>query len=884
MGEVYRATDSNLKRSVAIKMLPASVAGDADRIARFQREAEVLAALNHPNIAAIYGLEKTADLTALVMELVEGDDLSQLIARGPMAFSDALPIARQIAGALEAAHEQGIIHRDLKPANVKVRADGAVKVLDFGLAKAIGPEGASATADARNSPTLTARATQAGVILGTAAYMAPEQARGNPVDTRADIWAFGVVLYEMLTGRRAFAGNNVSELLAAVLRDTPDLAALPVDTPASVRRLLRRCLQKDPKQRLSAMGDARLELDETEVALPPTATTPVAAPRSRKAIGIVAVLALALAGLAAAAAWFAKPSTAPPVRLLELPAAVAASSDVALSPDGARLAYVLDGHLNVLSLDTLAVRDLGATTAARPFWSPDGTAVGFWAESEIRTVPAAGGPMFTVCKVPATGRAIAAKWLQDGTIAFAVWRENVYAVPAAGGTPVVAFAIDPATEIDIHHISEAPDGKLIILIHQRSNDRGVSMLVGRSPGAGQARVVLSTDQTIRSVDYVAPGFTIVDRQGTNAGLWAAPFTGGPIDLAKATLLKAGVRSAAVASDGSVVFEQPAVSRTSLVWIDRAGTVTSAAGAPVAGVQDPGLQEGGFALSPDGRRVAMVVGGEGLVALGQDQTALVVRDLSTGVDTPLTFRAAGGGTPANAFVWGPSWFPAGDRILLTSGEVENFRLMVQPSSAAATPRDFSAGLTQGKITRDGRTLAAIQDDRGRFHLLRAPVSAEGVPGTPQRVFEGDDPDVDEFDVSSDGRFVVYAARQIGGRHSLFLSEFPAGRGQWQLAEDAVKPLWSPDGREVFYVQYGTDARGQPTRTLTSRTVTTTPAVVLGAATPLFGGESATLIDQQGYSITPDGRRFLTMKAVPPAPGDGKRLLWMQNWPAALRQRK
>ena len=296
MGEVYRATDGNLKRSVAIKVLPASVAGDADRLARFQREAEVLAALNHPNIAAIYGLEKTPDFTALVMELVDGDDLSSRIARGAIPIDEALPIARQIADALDAAHEQGIIHRDLKPANIKIRADGTVKVLDFGLAKAMDPAGTSRV-DAINSPTVTAHATQMGMILGTAAYMAPEQAKGRSVDRRADIWAFGVVLYEMLTGRRAFDGDDISEVLASVLKTDPDLSVLPADVPPSVRRLLRRCLQKDPRKRLSAIGDARLELDEIEPAAPAVRATAV--PRRRS---IVATLWPAVAGIVLTAA------------------------------------------------------------------------------------------------------------------------------------------------------------------------------------------------------------------------------------------------------------------------------------------------------------------------------------------------------------------------------------------------------------------------------------------------------------------------------------------------------------------------------------------------------------------------------------------------------
>ncbi|MGH9383249.1 MAG: serine/threonine-protein kinase, partial [Vicinamibacterales bacterium] len=260
MGEVYRAKDSKLKREVALKVLPADVAADRERLARFQREAEVLASLNHPHIAHIHGLEESGGTTALVMELVEGEDLAQRIARGAIPLEEALPIAKQIAEALEAAHEQGIIHRDLKPANIKVKDDGTVKVLDFGLAKALDPMSGSG-ADVTNSPTLTARATQVGMILGTAAYMAPEQAKGRPVDRRADIWAFGVVLFEMLSGQRAFKGEDVSDVLAAVLRQEIDWKALPADTPRKIRRILERCLERDPKRRLRDIGDAWLELD-----------------------------------------------------------------------------------------------------------------------------------------------------------------------------------------------------------------------------------------------------------------------------------------------------------------------------------------------------------------------------------------------------------------------------------------------------------------------------------------------------------------------------------------------------------------------------------------------------------------------------------------------
>ncbi|MBI3694479.1 MAG: serine/threonine-protein kinase [Acidobacteria bacterium] len=410
MGEVYRARDARLGRDVALKVLPEVFAKDAERMARFEREAQMLASLNHPNIAALYGLEESGGVRALVMELVEGPTLAERIESGPIPPDEAIPIARQIAEALEAAHEKGIIHRDLKPANVKITGDGAVKVLDFGLAKALDDDPGSA--NPANSPTISLAATRAGVILGTAAYMSPEQARGAAVDKRADIWSFGVVLYEMLTGRQTFRSDTVADTLAAVLKTDPDWSALPAGVPPGLRRLLRRCLERDRKQRLRDIGDVRLEIDEIMNAPSEQAgaPAPLAAPRkSRERLAWAAAAALLLAVVAVSFLHFReRPGEVRPVRfqIFPPPKTTYATFDYpVLSPDGRRLVFSAGATqdkplLWLRSLDTLALQALpGADGATRPFWSPDSRFIAFFADQKLKKVDTTGAPPQTLCEV-----------------------------------------------------------------------------------------------------------------------------------------------------------------------------------------------------------------------------------------------------------------------------------------------------------------------------------------------------------------------------------------------------------------------------------------------------------------------------------------------------
>ncbi len=438
MGQVWRATDTTLGRQVAIKILPDAFASDPERLARFEREAKTLASLNHPHIAAIYGFERSSGLQALVMELVEGEDLSQRLARGSLPVDEALPIAKQIAEALEAAHEQGIVHRDLKPANIKVRVDGTVKVLDFGLAKAVdAPAGGDGRAAMANSPTITSPAamTAHGIILGTAAYMAPEQAKGRAVDKRADIWAFGVVLHEMLTGRRLFEAEDLSDTLAAVLTRDVGTVALPPGVPASFRALLRDCLVRDPRQRLRDIGDARLAIQHcqsnpAEDALP-VVTPPATRPTSKLPWAVAGVMGAAVVALVLGQLNRA-PVEASRVHLSMALPDNRAPTHFALSPDGRSLVMGVPGALAIRSLETGETRTLPGTAGYRtPFWSPDSRTVAFFADGKLKTVPASGGPPQVLCEDAGVG--LGGTWSRTGTILFATEAGSLRRVPGEGG-------------------------------------------------------------------------------------------------------------------------------------------------------------------------------------------------------------------------------------------------------------------------------------------------------------------------------------------------------------------------------------------------------------------------------------------------------------------
>jgi eukaryotic-like serine/threonine-protein kinase len=573
MGEVYRAMDTKLGRAVALKILPDAFATDPDRVARFQREAKTLALLNHPNIGGIYGLEDASGATALVLELVEGPTLADRIAQGSLPADEALPIAQQIAGALEAAHEQGIIHRDLKPANIKLRPDGTVKVLDFGLAKAAVSDSSASSTD--YSPTITTpAATRLGVIMGTAAYMSPEQARGKPLDKRSDIWAFGCVLYEMLTARRPFVGEDVTDVMAAILAREPDLTALPATTPPVIRRLLQRCLQKDRSERLRDIGDARIEIRDALARADPQDVVTHVSPTERHGRSWVAVLAVtgAVAVIAAAAAaWLFRPPPAPAaeVRLEITTPPTTVPTSIAISPAGRTVAFVAtsdaQSRLWVRALDSATARPLNGTGGAmHPFWSPDSRSIGFFADNKLKRVEVDGGAVRVLANVY---RGTGGAWSRDGVILFSSLGDPISRVSANGGEAVeLKGLVQQGSDFLPAFL---PDGRrFVYFVRGTPEVRGV--YVGQLEGTSRDSRLLDSDG---SAVYGA-GHLFFIRQRTVFAQRFDParleLSGDPVAVAQNPGGPAGA-TVSVSDAGSIAYRTASAPvRRQFVWFDRSG--------------------------------------------------------------------------------------------------------------------------------------------------------------------------------------------------------------------------------------------------------------------------------------------------------------------------
>ena len=895
MGEVYRARDLKLGRDVALKILPDIFVGDPERVARFEREAQVVASLNHPNIAIIHGFQESDGVKALVLELVEGETLSSVIARGPVALTDALAIARQIVDALEAAHDKGIVHRDLKPENVKITPDGKVKVLDFGLAKMLERDPASAPSFAGTmSPTLSIHATYGGVILGTAAYMSPEQARGKPVDRRTDIWSFGCVLFEMLNGKQTFeAGETISDAVAHILRDEPDWSALPADTPLHVRTLLRRCLQKDPHKRLPHIGQVRLEIDEGPNAIADVAAA--AAPdadrigtrRKRTALAAVGLAAVVLGSVGAT--WMLtrpSPSTPRQVRFSIVP-----SSDVpfnvngffrnlVISPDGTHVVYVSamggDTRLIVRALDQLeAIPIRGINIAASPFMSPDSRWIGFFTPgtNELKKVSITGGPALTICRVQGTARG--ASWGAYGTIFFASNdpTTGLLRVPAGGGEPKVLTKPDVAHgEQDHLHPSILPGGRAVLFT--------ISPTGGIVENNQVAVLDLTSGRTktlIRGgshAQYVDTGHLVyasaVSLRAVRFDLNSMDVLSDPVPVVEqAMTLGTGAGQFDLSENGTLVYMPGGATATigiprSLVWTDRRGR-EEPVGAPARSYVIP-------RLSPDGQQIALDV---------RDQENDVwIWEINRRTLRRLTF---------NPFPdsW-PVWTPDGRRIVFGSqreGAVIN--LFWQSADGTGSAERLTTSInaqTPHAITPDGKNLIVQENVTGsNSDLTLLPLGALSNGGTSGKATTqpllhtpaGES----AGDVSPDGRWLAYSANE-SGRVEVYVRPFPnVDGGRWQVStEGGSRPAWAKNGSELFYL-------GLNGGSMWTVPVQTSPTFSAGNPTRLFDGRWWVGQTGRTYDVSADGQRFLMIKdtesgeqaAASPA------ITVVLNWRDELKQR-
>jgi Tol biopolymer transport system component len=864
MGEVYRARDMKLGRDVAVKILPNVFTTDPQRLARFQREARLLASLNHPHIAAIYGLEDTDAVHALVLELVEGETLADRIRRGPLPLAEALTIGRQIALALDAAHAKGIVHRDLKPANIKITPEGVVKVLDFGLAKAATTE--TVSADLTHSPTTTFGGTRDGMLLGTAAYMSPEQARGKPVDKRTDIWALGCVLYEMLTGHGTFARETMTDTLAAVVEREPEWNALPPATPAAIVRLLHRCLEKDATRRLHDVADVRIEIDDAlwgsdrsrRVESPPDR-------RHRQvAFGSVIAVTIVVAAILALAAFYftrAPRDAGAATRLsISAPGVLTPQTSVAVSPDGRRVAFVstdASGRsvLWVRELDSLEPRSLtGTEDAAHPFWSPDGQSLAFQAGGKLKRADLSGGGVLTL--VDATLRS-GGSWSREGVILFTPRLGELATISAAGGPVTTVLKGSDYLAWPFFF----PDGRHFLFF------RGGGPPGRPSENRGVYLGSIDSNQTTRLVEsdfkgaFAEPGYLLFVRGET---LMAQPFdanrfqlSGEPAVVAEGLWVAAGAGQASfsVSRTGVLAYVNSTLFNLQLTWVDRNGRSLGSLGLPDRyGIQPQ--------ISPDGSRVAIARGPMG-------SNNIWVLKLADGTDSRLTF---GPGPDVQ-----PIWSADGKRIIFqTTAGGGPPRLFLR--DAAGTGSEEPVGVMTGNAhlwdwSRDERFIVySTIGPKGGADLWALPLAGNRKPFPfAESAFHKT-----QAQVSPNGRWIAYTSYE-SGKDEVYVQSFPLPGNQRQVSPaGGMQPRWRQDSSELFYVRSD--------RYIMATPVKTEGAFEAGPPAPLFRSRvipqgSQSIWFDTAYDVTPDGQRFLfTGPPEDPRPP----MTVVLNWPATLKK--
>ena len=905
MGEVYRARDTKLNRDVAIKILPEVVAHDTNRVARFIREAQTLAALNHPNIAQIYGVVEAAHdaahVHALVMELVEGDDLLDVIARGPVPIPDAVPIAKQIAEALEAAHEQGIIHRDLKPANIKVRADGTVKVLDFGLAKAVGGTTAqsrrhsgpgvtsvarSADADAASgsnpadSPTvLSPGVTALGSVVGTAAYMSPEQARGKAVDKRSDVWAFGCVLYEMLAGVRAFEGRDTTEIIAAIIKTEPDWGMIPADAPSRLITVASRCLVKERRERLSDFSVVRFMLEGPIADSPPAVTRP-AAKRGTSALWKISSLLLLVTTAAAAIGWYrqrAEPAAVARFEVLapeatQFAAGTRRGAMAAVSPDGSTLAFVAadasgNSSLFVRPVDSLMASPVAGTEGASfPFWSPEGRFIGYSVPGKLMKIPASGGPAQTLC--PLSGAAIVARgaaWSRDGFIVFNNGQAPLSRVSASGGPAVPIGTLQPG-ETSRQFPALLPDGDHLLYFSTATLQAAGGLWV-TSLATGETKRLLATD----TGGLFLPGwdYLLFGRQGT---LLAQPFDpkalmlkGDPVPVAERVETGAvpGIVAFSLSDTGVLAYGVGNASDTAfrLAWVDRQGQ-------EIAAVDPPGWYRG-VELSPDGSRIAAH-------RHDGDGGDIWLMDQARATTSRFTFDASQDNSS-------PAWSHDGGRIAYASLRAGKWSLYVKPSNGTGTEERLYQ-LNAGDVLAiqplswapDGRSLLfAVFNQTTLWDVWMLSLS-----GTPTAAPLLQEPTVERHgQISPDGKWLAYMSRETGA-NEIYVRGLPPLAGKWAVSNSGgTVPRWRGDGRELFYLAGGklmavdVSADGRAFESGTPKALFE------------FSHSNVTHADYFPYAVARDGRKFLVTRELPSSTGDARQtpIVVVLNWFDELRSK-
>ena len=858
VGEVYRARDTKLERDVAIKVLPEEFAKDKERLARFEREAKLLASLNHPNIASIYGLEESDGVKALVLELVEGPTLAERIAEGPIPVEEALPISRQIAEALEAGHEAGVIHRDLKPANVKVKEDGTVKVLDYGLAKELeGETPHGADSELSQSPTLTRQGTQVGVILGTAAYMSPEQAKGKRVDKRTDIFSFGCVLYEMLTGNKTFDGETAGETLAAVIKTEPEWEALPTDLSPTIRKYLTRYLEKDPKRRVRDIGDVRLAMEgafETEAATEPTDAKLVLWQRPLPALG-VAVL-LVVAGLVVGSV--ARPATSS-LRVsrtsIDLPQTQTRTNTgrrgVAVSPTGTHVVYVANEQLYLRAINEIDAKAIGGTEGSAPtlpFFSPDGQWIGFYSvtDGQLKKIALTGGAAVTLCS---TRNPFGASWGPDD-IVFGQDAGGIFQVSAAGGTPELLISVDADKGERAHGPQILPDGRTVLftLAHGDWNE---AQIVVQSLDTGERQLVIEGGTDAR---YLPTGHLVY---ALAANLLAVPFDlnrleviGGPVPLVE-NVSRAGFTGGAnfdVSRDGMLVYLPGGGNATrTLVWVDRDGREEALAAEPRAYTQPR--------ISPDGSQLALAV---------QDQEHDIwIWDFAREPLRRLTFAPSKDSYPV--------WTPDGKQVAFNSdrdGKVNLYWKVADGTGAVERLTESEKLQFPSAFTADGRQLVFF--DAGAHGVVLGVLSLDG-SSEPLLATEFSERN---GEISPGGRWLAYESN-ASGQYEIYVRPFPnVEDGHWLISSGGgTRPLWAPDGRELFYMAPGAK--------LMTVDVQTEPTFAPGNAEEILGGYFVGEFERN-YDISPDGERFLMIKESASDQTSSTKFILVQNWFEELKR--